>query len=241
MVVVWCICKLHVLGDANTEILQNHPVCDYQPGWDKAAHGCVESFLVVLDRFMQQWKFGGQNLTHIQSKKITTQYWIWMDLNGCDVIWHDVILTAGSPVNAPQGCGSTCSHICQFQIWWEMREGLAVSSESAGQGSSNFFFAWTLVKSAHTASAVKACLLGGISYIKCSMTFVNIAVAISALAGGGSLFKISHWVQILVVFSWFFDDFWASELRSVLKWNLAHLGRLPAKEKRAKSHKKTRK
>ena len=41
------------------------------------------------------------------------------------------------------------------------------------------------VKSAHTALAVKACLLGGNSYTKCSITFVNIAVAISALAGGG--------------------------------------------------------
>ena len=40
-------------------------------------------------------------------------------------------------------------------------------------------------KSAHTALAVKACLLGGNSNTKCSMTFVNIAVAISALAGGG--------------------------------------------------------
>ena len=41
-------------------------------------------------------------------------------------------------------------------------------------------------KSAHTALAVKACLLGGISYNKCSMTFVNVALAISALAGGGA-------------------------------------------------------
>ena len=41
------------------------------------------------------------------------------------------------------------------------------------------------MKSAHTALAVKACLLGGNSNTKCSMTFVNIAVAISALAGGG--------------------------------------------------------
>ena len=40
-------------------------------------------------------------------------------------------------------------------------------------------------KSAHTALAVKACLLGGNSYTKCLITFVNIAVAISALAGGG--------------------------------------------------------
>ena len=46
-------------------------------------------------------------------------------------------------------------------------------------------------KSAHTALAVKACLLGGNSNTKCSMTFVNIAVAISALAGGGAK-TVSH-------------------------------------------------
>ena len=46
-------------------------------------------------------------------------------------------------------------------------------------------------KSAHTALAVKACLLGGNSNTKCSMTFVNIAVAISALAGGGPK-TVSH-------------------------------------------------
>ena len=47
------------------------------------------------------------------------------------------------------------------------------------------FYGAKSVKSAHTALAVKACLLGGNSYTKCSMTFVNIAVAISALAGEG--------------------------------------------------------
>ena len=47
------------------------------------------------------------------------------------------------------------------------------------------FYGDKSVKSAHTALAVKACLLEGNSYTKCSITFVNIAVAISALAGGG--------------------------------------------------------
>ena len=52
-------------------------------------------------------------------------------------------------------------------------------------------------KSAHTALAVKACLLGGNSNTKCSMTFVNIAVAISALAGGGAQkrFRTEIWPQ----------------------------------------------
>ena len=74
-------------------------------------------------------------------------------------------------------------------------------------------------KSAHTALAVKACLLGGNSNTKCSMTFVNIAVAISALAGGGGPKTISHRDQPLVVFSIFFEDFWVSERKRVLKWN----------------------
>ena len=74
-------------------------------------------------------------------------------------------------------------------------------------------------KSAHTALAVKACLLGGNSNTKCSMTFVNIAVAISALAGGGGPKTVSHRDQNTVVFATFFEDFWVSERKRVLKWN----------------------
>ena len=72
-----------------------------------------------------------------------------------------------------------------------------------------------LRKSAHTALAVKACLLGGNSNTKSSMTFVNIAVAISALAGGGPK-TVSHRDQNTVVFSTFFEDFWVSERKRVL-------------------------
>ena len=61
-------------------------------------------------------------------------------------------------------------------------------------------------------------LIGGQnSNTKCSMTFVNIAVAISALAGGAK--TVSHRDQNTVVFSTFFDDFWVSERKRVLKWN----------------------
>ena len=60
------------------------------------------------------------------------------------------------------------------------------------------------------------------------MTFVNIAVAISALAGGGPKNGFaprpdpkngSHRDQNTVVFSTFFEDFWVSERKRVLKWN----------------------
>ena len=61
-------------------------------------------------------------------------------------------------------------------------------------------------------------LIGGNSYTKCSITFVNIAVAISALAGGGAK-TVSHRDQNSVVFSTFFEDFWVSERKRVLKWN----------------------
>ena len=61
-------------------------------------------------------------------------------------------------------------------------------------------------------------LIGGQnSNTKCSMTFVNIAVAISALAGGAK--TVSHRDQNTVVFSTFFEDFWVSERKRVLKWN----------------------
>ena len=63
-------------------------------------------------------------------------------------------------------------------------------------------------------------LIGGQnSNTKCSMTFVNIAVAISALAWGGGPKTVSHRDQNTVVFSTFFEDFWVSERKRVLKWN----------------------
>ena len=46
---------------------------------------------------------------------------------------------------------------------------------------------WTSQKSAHTALAVKACLLGcNLATLNAQVTFVYIAVAISALAGGAT-------------------------------------------------------
>ena len=78
------------------------------------------------------------------------------------------------------------------------------------------------MKSAHTALAVKACLLGGNSNTKCSMTFVNIAVAISALAGEGQ--------KRFMIFGC---------LSARGYWNgiLGHFGSFPAMEKRPKMKK----
>ena len=95
-------------------------------------------------------------------------------------------------------------------------------------------FIFSPVKSAHTALAVKACLLGGNSNTKCSMTFVNIAVAISALAGGGgpqkrfrTETKISHRDKNTVIYSGFcslcsktsfFTGFRALRRRRIAPW-----------------------
>ena len=59
---------------------------------------------------------------------------------------------------------------------------------------------------------------GANSYTKCSITFVIIAVAISALAEGGTK-TISHRDLVLVVSARFFDDFWVSELKRPWKRN----------------------
>ena len=80
-------------------------------------------------------------------------------------------------------------------------------------------------KSAHTALAVKACLLGcNSATLNAQVTFVYIAVAISALAGGGGLLKFSHRASISLVFSFFFDDFLGLEIKTVLRSNLCHFG-----------------
>ena len=76
------------------------------------------------------------------------------------------------------------------------------------------------IKSASTALAVKACVLGGHSHTKCSITFVSIAVAISALAGGKGRGAKNCFASPEAggVFD-FFRGFWVSELKRVCEWN----------------------
>ena len=69
------------------------------------------------------------------------------------------------------------------------------------------------------------------------MTFVNIAVAISALAGGGGPKTVSHRDQNTVVFSTFFEDFWVFERKRVLKWNFGSFWQLSGNGKTAKNEK----
>ena len=93
-----------------------------------------------------------------------------------------------------------------------------------------------LVKSAHTALAVKACLLGGNSNTKCSMTFVNIAVAISALAGGGQK-RFRTETRIRWCFRHFSRIFGCLSARGYWNGILGHFGSFPAMEKRPKMKK----
>ena len=89
-------------------------------------------------------------------------------------------------------------------------------------------------KSAHTALAVKACLLGGNSNTKCSMTFVNIAVAISALAGGGAQKRFRTETRIRWCFRHFSRSFGCLSARGYWNGILGHFGSFPAMEKRPK-------
>ena len=52
------------------------------------------------------------------------------------------------------------------------------------------------------------------------LLIVNIAVGISALNFKGEPLKFSHRALPLLVFSSFLDDFWALDLRRVLRWNI---------------------
>ena len=78
---------------------------------------------------------------------------------------------------------------------------------------------------------------GANSYTKCLITFVNIAVAISALAGGGGQTRFrtetSYW-WCLRVFSTIFG---CLSLRGYWNGILGHFGRLPAREKRTEMKK----
>ena len=102
------------------------------------------------------------------------------------------------------------------------------------------------LKSAHTALAVKACLLGGNSNTKCSMTFVNIAVAISALAGGGQKRfrtetrpkkRFRTETRIRWCFRHFSRIFGCLSARGYWNGILGHFGSFPAMEKRPKMKK----
>ena len=93
-----------------------------------------------------------------------------------------------------------------------------------------------MYKSAHTALAVKACLLGGNSNTKCSMTFVNIAVAISALAGGGQK-RFRTETRIRWCFRHFLRIFGCLSARGYWNGILGHFGSFPAMEKRPKMKK----
>ena len=66
---------------------------------------------------------------------------------------------------------------------------------------------------------MKACLLAcKTATLNAQVTFVNIAVAISALAGG-AIQRISHQAPLSLVFSRCFDDFLGLEIKTVLRSN----------------------
>ena len=74
-------------------------------------------------------------------------------------------------------------------------------------------------KSAHTALAVKACLLGcNSATLNAQVTFVYIAVAISALAGGGGGALKNFAPKPFLC--WCFRNFFGGlDLKRVLRWN----------------------
>ena len=86
---------------------------------------------------------------------------------------------------------------------------------------------------------MKACLLGGNSYTKCSITFVNIAVAISALAAGGGEKRFRTETRIRWWFRHFSKIFGCLSARGYWNGILGHFGSFPAMEKRPKMKKKT--
>ena len=94
----------------------------------------------------------------------------------------------------------------------------------------NCLFIWNssnIIKSAHTALAVKACLLGcKTATLNAQVTFVNIAVAIPALAGGGATQKISHRALPELVFSYLLADSWVLRSKRVLRLNIGSFWRV---------------
>ena len=73
---------------------------------------------------------------------------------------------------------------------------------------------------------MKACLLEcKTATLNAQVTFVNVAVAISALAGG-AIQKNSHRALPELVFSYFLADFWVLRSEMVLRWNIGSFWRV---------------
>ena len=103
-------------------------------------------------------------------------------------------------------------------------------------------------KSAHTALAVKACLLGGNSNTKCSMTFVNISSRYISFSWGGGAQKrfrtetrpqkrFRTETRIRWCFRHFSRIFGCLSARGYWNGILGHFGSFPAMEKRPKMKK----
>ena len=71
--------------------------------------------------------------------------------------------------------------------------------------------------------------------LNAQVTFVNIAVAISALAGAAKM--VSHRTRILLAFARLLDDSWVSELKKVWRWNFGSFWEVSGNGKTNKNEK----
>ena len=130
-----------------------------------------------MDLAMKVWR---AKLNHIQSKKIKTQYWIWIircKWIWMDVIWYDVIFTAKSGqepsynLQCPTGMWQHLFPYLSVSLSWE--KVLAVSSENVGQGSSYDLYALVLWSN-HVYSCYDHCpVICQLSSVRGSSTKLN--------------------------------------------------------------------
>ena len=141
-----------------------------------------------------------------------------------------------------------CNHIQSYPTYtpmifpWSSHQNLPNKGRlttANGYGSSQ----WCTVR--HSAGQIRPHRFGGEGVLiggqnsntKCSMTFVNIAVAISALAGGGGQKRFRTETRIRWCFRHFSRIFGCLSARGYRNGILGHFGSFPAMEKRPKMKK----
>ena len=151
-------------------------------------------------------------IKHLQTSLIF-KYFIWVDYQSLQALSYAFL------------CHMYVSHVYH----WKLLPTLTTSAATV-------IHKWRIEKNPYEVEIRPHRFGGGNSNTKCSMTFVNIAVAISALAGGGQK-RFRTETRIRWCFRHFSRIFGCLSARGYWNGILGHFGSFPAMEKRPKMKK----
>ena len=167
-------------------------------GCGKSNHGCWDApkhdesetiYSERLDRFIDaECRVSACLRESPMSRKLGSSFSVISC--ACDATWESCkVLESWNETGSSATSVKTHSRLGMVQNWASNPASLVMFNvELSVLGGLNHTQVWYYAHPKNPPTplwrAVKACLLGGNSYTKCSITFVIVAVAISALAGG---------------------------------------------------------